>query len=641
MNLQQESEIPRKSPHRGGGPSLRKKRNKFHAILLIILLFFTSFLVLEFIAVFFIPPQESQITAYPDEDGWNDISFFSDWVRSEPNYELSNICFSPTALYSVKNADNSIFLIIGPERKYSSDEVDAISDFIERGGSMIVADDSSNANALHDKAAKDSPLKKSFRFHGDALLSMDFTKNPKLVKFEAASPGLPEEERYYSLLFNEGTALEDGPEENEKEEALAISSKDSWLDTNKNEQYDYDDEDMKEYDLIDMVNFEKSAGIYISDSSIFINDMWVRVDNSLFIKDSVKALIGNNGTIIIDESVHKDSSFVGNTITFAVGTLSYLCNSMIFIVVFIVMLIALAVVLFIRSKKVLRKPHRLEAPTPILLELRNPDLLFSDMYRLRAIIFDLLSIEHDLSHTYFYRHPEMMTRLIGDDMINQFLYDPYLYEERYLDEIVKRCETRWIEGDGFIRSDRSITDNGILVDEYLPEIYAEVFPLEEEGDGGISFDAYDGSISARDRFYDPVGLREPSGYGQKCEPRRNVEVRTFDDVSGIAAEKTDSAEYWDNKTMDRDGKLEMNHPQMSLWVSSSETQESASPSPPPPNGGGPRRGFLRMDDIGDLQVEQRSTREIEYAENASIEKGKGDTTSIPNLVDELFPTLDR
>ena len=48
-----------------------------------------------------------------------------------------------------------------------------------------------------------------------------------------------------------------------------------------------------------------------------------------------------------------------------------------------------------------------------------------------------------------------------------------------------------------------------------------------------------------------------------------------------------------------------------------------------------------MDDIGDLQVEQRSTREIEYAENASIEKGKGDTTSIPNLVDELFPTLDR
>ena len=39
----------------------------------------------------------------------------------------------------------------------------------------------------------------------------------------------------------------------------------------------------------------------------------------------------------------------------------------------------------------------------------------------------------------------------------------------------------------------------------------------------------------------------------------------------------------------------MNHPQMSLWVSSSETQESASPSPPPPNGGGPRRGFLRVE----------------------------------------------
>ena len=39
----------------------------------------------------------------------------------------------------------------------------------------------------------------------------------------------------------------------------------------------------------------------------------------------------------------------------------------------------------------------------------------------------------------------------------------------------------------------------------------------------------------------------------------------------------------------------MNHPQMNRWVSSSETQESASPSLPPPNGGGIRRGFLRID----------------------------------------------
>jgi len=57
----------------------------------------------------------------------------------------------------------------------------------------------------------------------------------------------------------------------------------------------------------------------------------------------------------------------------------------------------------------------------------------------------------------------------------------------------------------------------------------------------------------------------------------------------------------------------MNHPQMNLWISSSETQESAFPSPPPPNGGVHpkdtkvseetvnvhghefRRGFLRMD----------------------------------------------
>ena len=53
----------------------------------------------------------------------------------------------------------------------------------------------------------------------------------------------------------------------------------------------------------------------------------------------------------------------------------------------------------------------------------------------------------------------------------------------------------------------------------------------------------------------------------------------------------------------------MNHPQMNLWVSSSETQESASPSPPPPNGGGPQRGFLRMEHIhGAGQLRSQNVR---------------------------------
>ena len=584
---------------------MRKKRNKFHILLLIILLLFTVFLVFEFISVFFISPQESQMSAYADSDGWNGISFFSDWVRSEPNYDISNICFSPTALHSVTDAENAVFLIIGPERRYSSEEVDAISDFIERGGSMIVADDSSNANALHDSAAKGSPLRRSVRFHGDALLSLDFVKNPEIVKFEAALPLSPEEERYYSLLFNEGTALNDNPEENEEERLLAISSDYSWLDKNENGEYDHKDGKMQKYDLINMVDFGKSSGLFIADSSIFINDMWLRADNSLFIKDSVRSLIGDNGTVIIDESVHKDSSFLGNSVNFAVGTLGYLCNSIIFIVIFLAVLISLAIVLFARSRKVKRKPHRLEVPTPILIELKNPDLSFSDMYRIRGIIFDLLSLEYDVSSTYLHRHPESIPGLVGEEMINRFLYDPYIYEDRYLDKVVKSCEKRWIEGGVLIRSDIPIKDELTIMEDDMPEVYAEVFPLEEHEspeynghlrkprfstDEEMYYEAYDEGTLSGELSYDPLGSE------------RSYEQGIY-------------------RAMDRDERQERSYEQeIYRGIDRDERQERST------------RDHLRGD--GSMTFDGEPVTDVR------CEKGRKEIKDVPNLVDELFPSQD-
>ena len=424
--------------------------------LFIILIIFTVFLIFEFAAVFFVPTPDSQMSGYTGEPRWNDISLFANWVRNGSGYDLANTCFSPVALDTISKADDSVFLIIGIERVYSSVEVAAISRFLDRGGSIIVADDSDNANVLRDEAPGDSSLENSGIFHGDTLLSLDCEKHPKLVKTDAFLLTEDGTEKY-SIMFNEGTALKRS--QGAECQSIAVSSEYSWLDRNGNEDYDPADENMCEYDLIRMVEFDRGTALYIADSSIFINDMWTREDNSRFLRDSIKMLIGDNGTIIIDESIHREDSFIGNTVNFSVGTLGFLCNSRLFIALTAACLVCLGIVLSLRSKKIERKPHILEVNDPILLELQEPAVSINDIARLRTLIFELLSIEYTLEPDYFWEHPESLEELIRDYMIHEFMESPELFGEDYLDSLTKRCNSRWVKGNGLIRSERPLMIN--------------------------------------------------------------------------------------------------------------------------------------------------------------------------------------
>ncbi len=455
-------------------PRINRKRKwkgtRASKALLIALTIFTTFLIFEFAAVFFVPSPDSQMSGYPGEPGWNDLSYFSNWIRNESGYDLTNICFSPTVLDTITKADDAVFLIIGLERVYSAVEVAAISRFLDRGGSIIVADDSANANVLRDEAPIDSPLKMSGLFYGDTLLSLDCDKHPKLVKTDARLPTEDGSKRY-SIIFNEGTALKRVQEG--KPLSIAVSSEYSWLDLNGNEDYDPVDENMYEYELIRFVEFDKGRALYIADSSIFINDMWTRGENSMFLRDSIKLLIGNNGTIIMDESIHKEDSLIGNSVNFSVGTFGFLCNSYVFIGLSALGLVGLGIVMSHRSKKIERKPHFLEVTKPILLELQDPATSFNDIGRLRNLIFDLVAIEYNLEPIFFWEHPDKLEELISDYMIYEFVANPRLFEEKYLNYIMERCNSRWIDDEGLILSGKSM--------KVESEIHgSEDQPVEEE-----------------------------------------------------------------------------------------------------------------------------------------------------------------
>jgi len=327
---------------------LNRKRNFYHNFVLILLLILIAVLLFEFAAFFLAPTRQSRTSAYRSEPLWSDITLCRGALEGEGGYEVENICFTPSSLDAVKDPGNALFLAVGPEREYTSAEVSALSRFVVGGGSMIVADDSGRANSLRENAPGDSPLRGSSKYMGDTLLSLDCDRNPRLVKVEASMG-----EQEYSLLLNDPTAL-DRP----AEEVIAESSINSWIDGNSNEVFDPLEPHNEKYDnyvIIEQLLFEKgNSALFIADSSIFINDMWGRADNSRFILDYVYSVMGGNGTVIIDESIHDDGSLLSGAATFTISTMGYLCNSLPFMIIGGAVIGIMGMLLFIRAKRVKR-----------------------------------------------------------------------------------------------------------------------------------------------------------------------------------------------------------------------------------------------------------------------------------------------
>ena len=566
-------------------------RREFHDwIVIILMLAVVTFLLFEFVVFFVVPNQKSQMSAYGSDPLWNDITLFAEDLEDEGNYDVRCVTFSPSVLDTVENPEETLFIMIGPEREYTGAEAGVISRFVERGGSIILADDSGRANSLSEKAPRDSPLRDSSRYSGDILLSLDCEKNPRLVKTTARFGG-----SRYELLLNEPTALT-GPED----QSLAESSVNSWMDVNGNEEYDPEEpygEKFDNYLLIRHIPLGKmNFALFIADSSLFINDMWGRADNSRFVLDYIGKVLPENGTVIIDQSTHRDGTVLGRTMGFTAGTAGYLCNSIPFMVISGAVVTLLGIILFMQSKKVRRRPHMIQPTTPVLLELKDTDITNADMVRLRSVIYDLLCIEYGLDYAYFWQNPQYLQILIRDYPLYNFMRYPHNFGYESLGEMLERCGSRWVEGEEFVRNDLS------LLDEYLK---------------------YGGGISATGEFTLEDGDGTGQGHGMEQGYRSGDSEPGGDGYGDAFSLYGSDLHPFFPPTVSPGGAVfhsspeRMNHPQMNLWVSSSvladrtaplhlseasflkTKQESASPSPPPPDGGGPRRGFLRMDGYPD------------------------------------------
>jgi hypothetical protein len=250
-----------------------------------------------------------QLSAYSTD--WNDLSQFKDEMENYEGSPLSvrTVISSPALLDNIDDPSDSVYVAIGVEKMYLDNEAIAIRKFVERGGSIVIADDFGHGNSVSKQFGVE--------FLEGRLWDEQYVKNPKFVMVTVDEAPFPFSG---AIMFNEPSALKSG-----SAEKIAFSSEHSWLDKNQNGQRDIirdnsgrvvDMEGFQIYDLaaVRLVGSEETGGkaVFISDSGLFINDMLDRKDNLEFIQALFDYLLPAGGEIILDEGRHDDQNVLTN-----------------------------------------------------------------------------------------------------------------------------------------------------------------------------------------------------------------------------------------------------------------------------------------------------------------------------------------
>jgi len=227
-----------------------------------------------------------QLSAY-DRD-WNDISDFR-LSMDEAGYNTLSVISTPLLLNYSEGfyPYEKVLAVIGVERPYLVQEVDTIVDFVNRGGFLLLADDFGYGNGLASQLG--------LSFYGHRLYSSSFDRNPAFVRVNATVDNVG-----YEVLLDRPTALERVA----PNQVRAYTSADTWLDENGNGERDIDEESSPQ-PVVALVSYGEGAVLVFSDPGLFINDMWGRADNAIFVKALLRLHFPGAREMIFDESRHK------------------------------------------------------------------------------------------------------------------------------------------------------------------------------------------------------------------------------------------------------------------------------------------------------------------------------------------------
>lgn len=213
----------------------------------------------------------------------------------EESHSVDLILSSPIMLKYEGEPRRTLYVALGPQRKYTEEEVSALVDFVERGGRVLLADDTGAVNPFTERFG--------IKVTGYPVYDQYYIRNPSFLLVEV------------NVAVFSGVVLLDGPSTVESRYAIpwARTSQEGWIDFNRNGIRDPDSSPLEvtgSYPLMveynPLFHQNRSAGdiLVIADSSLFMNDILPRANNTPFLKAIISYLLPEGGKILLDESLH-------------------------------------------------------------------------------------------------------------------------------------------------------------------------------------------------------------------------------------------------------------------------------------------------------------------------------------------------
>ncbi|MFC7224085.1 DUF4350 domain-containing protein [Halalkalicoccus sp. GCM10025322] len=208
-------------------------------------------------------------------------------LRSEADAAgAETIVAADTTRYEETPPEDTVGIILASEEAYGADDGARVADFVRRGGTVVIADDIGTTNQLLQEIGASTridgtPLRDERNYHRSPALPV--------ATRTADHPYVAESE---SFTLNHGSALDPNGAD-----VLIQSSEYSYLDQNRNEQFD-GNEAIASHPVMTIEEVGDGQVIVISDTSALINVMLERPGNRAF----VQQLFDAHDRVLIDQS---------------------------------------------------------------------------------------------------------------------------------------------------------------------------------------------------------------------------------------------------------------------------------------------------------------------------------------------------
>ncbi|MFX0096325.1 MAG: DUF4350 domain-containing protein [Candidatus Hodarchaeota archaeon] len=218
-------------------------------------------------------------------EGWNGLSSYRSIIEGA-GYQVRPLLSSVSGINRIN--EPAILLAIGPRLFYDPIASTGMINFLNAGGSLLVADDFGSANFLLTYSGVIGPS-----FSGQMMLDTgSFDKNCALpvIRDFASHPitqGVSSIElNFPTVIGGVGFA------------PLAMTTTSSWLDADRDYEYDTG-EYIGPFPVVGVTQVGNGSIVLVSDPSLFSNDMIDRQDNDVFARNIIDFLTGGDTDVLI------------------------------------------------------------------------------------------------------------------------------------------------------------------------------------------------------------------------------------------------------------------------------------------------------------------------------------------------------